>query len=146
MSLNIDPQQRPETGSVFEIELDVQGAQVGMQTGILDWHHIGVGTRLVDVLMPVAGWCYERSTLHPVHADSVFDRAVRIQFRSNQGIYAGLGFYREIMNTDAQKYGGTNFGNLGGVHAEAIPWNNKPYSIHIRMPALGVIYFKHERW
>ena len=56
------------------------------------------------------------------------------------------GFYREIMNTDAEKYGGTNFGNLGGVHAEAIPWNNKPYSIFLRMPALGVIYFKHERW
>jgi len=56
------------------------------------------------------------------------------------------GFYREIMNTDAEKYGGTNVGNLGGVHAEAIPWNDKPYSIYLRMPALGVIYFKHERW
>jgi 1,4-alpha-glucan branching enzyme len=56
------------------------------------------------------------------------------------------GFYREIMNTDAEKYGGTNVGNLGGVHAEAIPWNNHPYSIQLRMPALGVIYFKHERW
>jgi 1,4-alpha-glucan branching enzyme len=56
------------------------------------------------------------------------------------------GFYREIMNTDAEKYGGTNFGNLGGVHAEAIAWNNHPYSIHLRIPALGVIYFKHERW
>ena len=56
------------------------------------------------------------------------------------------GFYREIMNTDAEKYGGTNIGNLGGVHAEAIPWNNKPYSIYLRMPTLGVIYFKHERW
>jgi 1,4-alpha-glucan branching enzyme len=56
------------------------------------------------------------------------------------------GFYREIMNTDAEKYGGTNVGNLGGVHAEAIPWNNQPYSIYLRMPALGVIYFKHERW
>jgi 1,4-alpha-glucan branching enzyme len=56
------------------------------------------------------------------------------------------GFYREIMNTDAEKYGGTNVGNLGGVHAEAIPWNNHPFSIHLRMPALGVIYFKHERW
>jgi len=56
------------------------------------------------------------------------------------------GFYREILNTDAEKYGGTNVGNLGGVHAEAVPWNNKPYSIYLRLPALGVIYFKHERW
>ena len=56
------------------------------------------------------------------------------------------GFYREIMNSDAAKYGGTNFGNLGGVHAEAIPWNNKPFSILLRMPALAALYFKHERW
>jgi len=56
------------------------------------------------------------------------------------------GFYREIMNTDAEKYEGTNVGNLGGVHAEAIPWNNHPYSILLRLPALGATYFKHERW
>jgi 1,4-alpha-glucan branching enzyme len=56
------------------------------------------------------------------------------------------GFYREILNTDAERYGGSNVGNLGGVHAEAIPWNNKPYSILLKMPALAVIYFKHERW
>jgi len=56
------------------------------------------------------------------------------------------GFYREIMNTDAEKYAGTNMGNLGGVHAEAMPWNNHPYSINMRMPALAVIYFKFQRW
>jgi 1,4-alpha-glucan branching enzyme len=56
-----------------------------------------------------------------------------------------LGFYREIMNTDAEKYGGTNEGNRGGVHAEAIPWNNHPYSINLRLPALAAIYFKHQR-
>jgi len=56
-----------------------------------------------------------------------------------------LGFYREILNTDAEKYGGTNEGNLGGAHAEAIPWNNHPYSIKLRLPALAAIYFKHER-
>jgi 1,4-alpha-glucan branching enzyme len=55
-----------------------------------------------------------------------------------------LGFYREIMNTDSERYGGTNEGNAGGVHAEAIPWNNHPYSIKLRLPALAAIYFKHE--
>ena len=57
-----------------------------------------------------------------------------------------LGFYREIMNTDAQKYGGSNVGNLGGVHAETIPWGNYPYSINLRLPPLAAVYFKHERW
>lgn len=56
------------------------------------------------------------------------------------------GFYREIMNTDAERYSGNNVGNLGGVHAEAIPWNNKSYSILVKMPALAAIYFKHEQW
>ena len=36
------------------------------------------------------------------------------------------GFYREIMNTDAEKYGGTNVGNLGGVHAEAVRLEQSP--------------------
>jgi 1,4-alpha-glucan branching enzyme len=57
-----------------------------------------------------------------------------------------LGFYREIMNTDAEKYGGSNVGNLGGRHAEAIPWGNHPYSINLRLPPLAAVYFKHERW
>ena len=56
------------------------------------------------------------------------------------------GFYREIMNTDAGKYGGTNVGNLGGVHAEAVPWNNRTHSIHLRLPPLAAVYFKYERW
>jgi 1,4-alpha-glucan branching enzyme len=55
------------------------------------------------------------------------------------------GFYREIMNTDAEKYGGTNVGNLGGVYAEAVPWNNRAQSINLRLPPLAAVYFKHDR-
>ena len=33
------------------------------------------------------------------------------------GVPAG-GFYREIVNTDAATYGGSNVGNLGGIQAE----------------------------
>ena len=50
------------------------------------------------------------------------------------------------MNTDAEKYGGTNVGNLGGVHAEAFPWGVHPYSIKLRLPPLAAVYFKFERW
>jgi 1,4-alpha-glucan branching enzyme len=55
------------------------------------------------------------------------------------------GFYREIMNTDAERYGGTNVGNLGGVQAEAIPWGGHTHSIKLRLPPLAAVYFKHER-
>jgi 1,4-alpha-glucan branching enzyme len=52
------------------------------------------------------------------------------------------GFYREILNTDSQYYEGTNIGNAGGVQAEPIPWNDRPYSIKLRLPALSAMYFK----
>ena len=52
------------------------------------------------------------------------------------------GFYREILNTDSSFYEGTNIGNGGGVNAEPIPWNDRPYSIKLRLPPLAVMYFK----
>jgi 1,4-alpha-glucan branching enzyme len=48
------------------------------------------------------------------------------------------------MNTDAERYGGTNVGNLGGVKAEPVPWNNHPYSLNLRLPPLGAVFFKRE--
>ena len=28
------------------------------------------------------------------------------------------GYWREILNSDSKQYGGADFGNLGGIHAE----------------------------
>ncbi|MBZ5699831.1 MAG: 1,4-alpha-glucan branching protein GlgB [Acidobacteriia bacterium] len=55
------------------------------------------------------------------------------------------GFYREILNTDSERYDGSNVGNLGGVEAEPIPWGIHPYSLKLRLPPLGALYFKRER-
>ncbi len=55
------------------------------------------------------------------------------------------GFYREIFNSDSQIYGGSNVGNAGGLNAEPTPWMGKPYSVLLRLPPLGVIYFKLQR-
>ena len=55
------------------------------------------------------------------------------------------GFYREILNTDSKYYEGTDMGNSGGVSAEPIPWNNRPYSLKLRLPPLAAMYFKPER-
>jgi hypothetical protein len=33
-------------------------------------------------------------------------------------------------------------GNLGGVHAEPIPWMNRNYRLTVRLPPLGVVAFK----
>ena len=55
------------------------------------------------------------------------------------------GFYREILNTDSQYYEGSGNGNEGGVTAEPVPWNGRPFSLKIRVPPLAVVYFKIQR-
>lgn len=51
-------------------------------------------------------------------------------------------FYKEILNSDSQIYWGSNMGNVGGIIADEIPWNDKPYSVKITIPPLSVIVFK----
>jgi 1,4-alpha-glucan branching enzyme len=53
------------------------------------------------------------------------------------------GFYEEILNTDADIYGGSNVGNYGGVQAhEHWSWQDQPHSIEIDIPPLSVVAFK----
>lgn len=49
------------------------------------------------------------------------------------------GFYKEIMNTDAEAYGGGNVGNQGGVQSEDMAWMNKPHSVQISFPPLACV-------
>ncbi len=55
------------------------------------------------------------------------------------------GYYKEILNSDSAFYGGSDAGNSGGVRAEPIPWNDRPYSVKLRLPPLGALYLKLQR-
>jgi len=52
------------------------------------------------------------------------------------------GLYREIMNTDAAFYGGSNVGNLGGQQATDQPAQGRPQSLVLTLPPLAAIYLK----
>jgi 1,4-alpha-glucan branching enzyme len=54
----------------------------------------------------------------------------------------GDGWWEEIINTDAQTYGGSNVGNFGGQHAEGTPWQGKSHSLLLRLPPLAVVGLK----
>ncbi|HVW85860.1 MAG TPA: alpha amylase C-terminal domain-containing protein, partial [Bryobacteraceae bacterium] len=54
------------------------------------------------------------------------------------------GYYREILNSDADIFGGSNMGNGGGVMAEAIPHHHRPCRISITIPPLAVLAFKRQ--
>ncbi|TRX58075.1 1,4-alpha-glucan branching protein GlgB [Thalassomonas sp. M1454] len=54
------------------------------------------------------------------------------------------GFHKEIFNSDANVYGGSDVGNLGGVHSAPTPWQDRPQSIDITVPPLATLVFEIE--
>jgi 1,4-alpha-glucan branching enzyme len=52
------------------------------------------------------------------------------------------GRWEEALNTDSKHYAGQGLGNLGGVEAEAIPCQGRPYSIEVRLPGLAMVIFR----
>jgi 1,4-alpha-glucan branching enzyme len=52
------------------------------------------------------------------------------------------GAYREMLNSDAAVYGGSNVGNAGEVRAEAVPWQGQPYSAVVTLPPLSGIWLQ----
>ena len=55
------------------------------------------------------------------------------------------GRWREVLNSDAGIYGGSNHGNLGGVTAGDVNWHNQSYSAQFFLPPMSVIAFVPER-
>ena len=54
------------------------------------------------------------------------------------------GFYRELLNSDSARYGGSNTINFDGVSSEPTPCQGQPHLIMLTLPPLGVIFLKRE--
>lgn len=52
------------------------------------------------------------------------------------------GFYKELMNTDAKIYGGSDKGNAGGVQTDTIKAHGREQSICITLPPLATVFFE----
>ncbi len=63
--------------------------------------------------------------------------------RSNYqvGVSRG-GYWKEILNSDATAYGGTGWGNLGGVEASPVGVHGRPNSVSLTLPPLSIIFLK----
>jgi len=55
------------------------------------------------------------------------------------------GLHREIFNSDAEMFGGSNMGNGGAVMAEQTASHGRPASATLMLPPLGVVVLKPER-
>ena len=51
------------------------------------------------------------------------------------------GEWNELLNSDAEHYGGRGLGNLGSVHADAVPIHGRSHSLNLRLPPLSVLVF-----
>ncbi|GAA1987463.1 1,4-alpha-glucan branching protein GlgB [Amycolatopsis minnesotensis] len=54
------------------------------------------------------------------------------------------GNWREVLNTDAEAYGGSGVGNMGVVEALAEPWHGQPASAVLQLPPAGVLWLAEE--
>jgi len=55
------------------------------------------------------------------------------------------GAYREVFNSDASLYGGSNAGNGGLVQAEAAPCHGRPFSLSLNLPPLATLILVPQR-
>jgi 1,4-alpha-glucan branching enzyme len=51
------------------------------------------------------------------------------------------GHWRELLNSDAEAYGGSGMGNFGGVEATPTPLEGQPAHVHLTVPPLSTVLF-----
>lgn len=52
------------------------------------------------------------------------------------------GFYEEILNSDAEIYGGSNVGSAGGIPSDDVGAHGRNHSISVKIPPLATVMFK----
>jgi 1,4-alpha-glucan branching enzyme len=63
------------------------------------------------------------------------------RFNYRVGVPRG-GYWREILNSDAQAYGGGGVGNYGGADAVPMPYEEYSHSLTLTLPPLAAVFFK----
>ena len=77
----------------------------------------------------------------PILAVFNFTPAPRRPYRV--GVPRG-GFWREIANSDAECFGGSGMGNMGGMAADESPTHGRPFSLLLTLPPLAGVFFRVE--
>jgi len=55
------------------------------------------------------------------------------------------GKWTELLNSDAPLYGGSGWGNFGGVKTAPVSFHGRPYSLSMTLPPLGVVVLRSPR-
>jgi 1,4-alpha-glucan branching enzyme len=82
---------------------------------------------------------------HGRSTDDIFLVACNFTPLPRQGYHVGVprgGFWQEVLNSDAEDYGGSGQGNLGGLQASPANFHGRPFSLSITLPPLAAVFFK----
>jgi 1,4-alpha-glucan branching enzyme len=71
---------------------------------------------------------------------AVFNFTPQVRQGYRVGVPRG-GTWKELLNSDAGCYGGSDQGNRGGVQAESFRWHNRDWSLNLTLPPLGALFF-----
>jgi len=52
------------------------------------------------------------------------------------------GVWEEVVNSDAEPYGGSGWGSLGTIESTPAPCHGRPHSLVLTLPALGAVYLR----
>jgi 1,4-alpha-glucan branching enzyme len=52
------------------------------------------------------------------------------------------GYYEELLNSDATRFGGSGMGNPAAIHSATGAFHNLPHNISITLPPLAVVAFR----
>jgi 1,4-alpha-glucan branching enzyme len=64
-----------------------------------------------------------------------------------EGYRVGLprgGRWREVLNTDSERYGGSGVANAGSLLADELSWNDQSHSVSLTLPPLAVVWLAPE--
>jgi 1,4-alpha-glucan branching enzyme len=56
------------------------------------------------------------------------------------------GFWKEALNSDGERFGGGNWGNLGGVEAISYKIHGREWALDLVLPALSFLVLEHKGW
>jgi 1,4-alpha-glucan branching enzyme len=95
-----------------------------------------------DYSNSVYAWCRQGGAdSAPLVVVSNFTPVPRLHYRI--GVPHG-GAWRELLNSDAAIYGGSNLGNGGWTHATDSPSHGQPCSLELTLPPLATVVLRHE--
>src|SRR5438128_5203582 len=52
------------------------------------------------------------------------------------------GYWREVLNSDSETYGGAGYGNFGGMETQEVAAHGRRDSLNLIVPPLGAVFFK----